>query len=188
MVKKLIQHFDTHPNRDSLVEDLNNSEEFNQFSEKSKELISSMGGTEYFELCESSSYIQRPDCSWNWDVGIVNCARGKCLQPSERNRQLNKDRYDVLSIPSHVIKKNPSHGRCGNTPIAPQQQVRQRPNQQFEGHEVYSYRRDTAFVFISVIMVATERQLVVNVELGLFIMEWTLFLIVPDETFYLLEI
>ena len=31
--------------------------------------------------------------------------------------------------------------------------------------------RDYAIVFISVIMVATERQLVVNVELGLFIME-----------------
>ena len=26
--------------------------------------------------------------------------RGKCMQPSERNRQLNKERYDVLSIPA----------------------------------------------------------------------------------------
>ena len=32
------------------------------------------------------------------------------MQPSERNRQLNKERYDVLSIPSYVIKKNPTHG------------------------------------------------------------------------------
>ena len=31
---------------------------------------------------------------------------------------------------------------CGNTPIPPQQQVRQRPNQQFEGHEEYSNRPD----------------------------------------------
>ena len=36
--------------------------------------------------------------------------RGKYLQPSERNRQLNKDTYDVLSIPGYVIKKIPSHG------------------------------------------------------------------------------
>ena len=32
------------------------------------------------------------------------------MQPSERNRQLNKARYDVLSIPGYVIKKNPTHG------------------------------------------------------------------------------
>ena len=70
---------------------------------------------------------------------------------------------------------------CGNTPIPPQQQVRQRPDQQFEGHEEYSLdliQLDGNIMLsrqcirlISVIMVATERQLVVNVELGLFIME-----------------
>ena len=32
------------------------------------------------------------------------------MQPSERNRQLNKARYDVLSIPGYVIKKNLAHG------------------------------------------------------------------------------
>ena len=32
--------------------------------------------------------------------------------------------------------------------------------------------RDNAFVFIYIIVVATERRLVINVELGLFIMEW----------------
>ena len=40
----------------------------------------------------------------------VYCTCGKCLQPCNRNRQLKKDRYDVLSIPSYVIKKGPSHG------------------------------------------------------------------------------
>ena len=38
-VKRLIQQFVNHPNRDSLREDLNKTEEFNPFSEKSKELI-----------------------------------------------------------------------------------------------------------------------------------------------------
>ena len=32
------------------------------------------------------------------------------MQPTERNRQLNKARYDVLSITGYVIKKNPTHG------------------------------------------------------------------------------
>ena len=46
--------------RDSLIQDLNKTEEFNPFSEKSKELITSMGKTEYFELCETSSEVQCP--------------------------------------------------------------------------------------------------------------------------------
>ena len=62
-VKRLIQQFENHPNRDSLIKDLNKTEEFNPFSEKSKELITSMGNTEYFELCETSSNIQCPDCA-----------------------------------------------------------------------------------------------------------------------------
>ena len=37
LVKKLIRQFDTHLNRDSPMEGLNKTEEFNQFSEKSKE-------------------------------------------------------------------------------------------------------------------------------------------------------
>ena len=49
-VKRLIQQFENHPNRDSLIQDLNKTDEFNPFSEKSKEMITSMGNTEYFEL------------------------------------------------------------------------------------------------------------------------------------------
>ena len=54
-MKRLIQQFETHPNRDSKMEDLKWTEEFNPFSEKSKELITSMGNPEYFELREISS-------------------------------------------------------------------------------------------------------------------------------------
>ena len=98
MVRKLIHQFDTHPNRDSLMEDLNNRRKFNQFSEKSKELITSMGNTPYFELWEISSEIQCPDCSLYWEAGIVYCTCGKCMQPSERNRQLKNAGHDALSI------------------------------------------------------------------------------------------
>ena len=38
-VKRLIQRVENHPNRDSLIKDLNETEEFNPFSEESKELI-----------------------------------------------------------------------------------------------------------------------------------------------------
>ena len=40
-------------------------------------------------------------------VAGVNAQHG-CMQPSERIRQLNKERFDVLSVPNCVIKKNPS--------------------------------------------------------------------------------
>ena len=110
MVKRRIQQFENHPNKDSLGQNLNKNEEFNPFSEKSKELITSIGNTVYFELCEISSKIQCPGCALYWEMGIVYCTCGKCMQPSERNRQLNKEIYDVLSIPGHVIKNNPTHG------------------------------------------------------------------------------
>ena len=63
IVKILIQQFENHPNRDLLIEDLNKTEEFNPFSEKSKKLITSMGNTDYFELCEISSKIRCAECS-----------------------------------------------------------------------------------------------------------------------------
>ena len=51
-VKELIYQFETHSNRESLMADLNKNQKLNLFSEKSNELIRSMGNTEYFEMCE----------------------------------------------------------------------------------------------------------------------------------------
>ena len=90
--------------------DLNKNQKFNLSSEESKELIRSMKITKHFELCEITSKIQCPDCSPYWRIVVVYFMCGKCLPPSERNRQLNKERYDVLSLSNYVIKKNPSHG------------------------------------------------------------------------------
>ena len=41
--QRLIQQFENHPNRDSLIEDLNKTEDFNPFSEKSKEFDNQHG-------------------------------------------------------------------------------------------------------------------------------------------------
>ena len=109
IVNRLIQQFENHPSRESLIEDLNKTEEFNPFSERSKELTTSMGNTEYFELCETSANMQCPQCALYWEAGIFFCTCGNCMQLTERNRQLNTARYDVLSITGYVIKKNPSH-------------------------------------------------------------------------------
>ena len=108
-VKRLIQQFENHPNRDLLLQDFNKTDEINPFSEESKDLILDMGNTEIFEVYETSSKKQCPDCALYWEVGIVYCTCGQCLRPTERNRQVNKT-FDVLSIPGYVIKKNTSHG------------------------------------------------------------------------------
>ena len=49
-------------------------------------------------MCEITSKVQCQDCLLYCEIGIVYCTCGKCLQPSERIRQLNKERDDVLSI------------------------------------------------------------------------------------------
>ena len=103
--------FENHPNRDSLLQDLNKTEEFNPFSEEPKELITDMGNTEIFELYETSSEIQCSDCALYWEAGIIHCTCAKCLQPTERNRQLNHARFDVLTIPGCAITKE-SYPRC----------------------------------------------------------------------------
>ena len=43
------------------MQDLNKTEELDSFSEK--ELITDMGNTEIFELCDSSCKMQCPDCA-----------------------------------------------------------------------------------------------------------------------------
>ena len=61
----------------------------------------------------SSTRILRrecPDCAFYWEVGVENCTCGKCIQPAEQNRQMNKDRFDGLSIPGYLMKKDQSRG------------------------------------------------------------------------------
>ena len=69
-----------------------------------------MGNTDIFEFYETSSKRQCPDCTLYWEIGIVYCEYGKCMQPTEKNRQFNKDRFDMLSLPGYVRKKNQSRG------------------------------------------------------------------------------
>ena len=108
--------FRTHPNREALNADLEKDQAFNPFSEKSKDMIRSMGNMEYLDMCEITSKVQCHNCLTYWTTGIVYCTCGTCLRPSDKHRKLNKDRFDVLSTPNYVIKKGPSHrARDGNT-------------------------------------------------------------------------
>ena len=109
--KKLIQQFENHPNKESFLQDLNKTEKIHTFSEKSKKLITDMGNTEIFELCETASKKQCSDCALCWEIGIVYCSCGRCFKPSQSTKKLDKKNYDALSIPGYVIKKEP-HPWC----------------------------------------------------------------------------
>ena len=61
-VKKLIHQSETHPNREALKADMEKDQALNPFSEKSKDMISSMGNTENFEVCEITPKVHCHNC------------------------------------------------------------------------------------------------------------------------------
>ena len=109
-VRRSIEQFENHPNRNMLVKNFEKSEEINHFSQESKDLITDMGNNEIFDFHETSSKRQCPDCAAYWEIGVVFCTCGKCMRPTEKNRRYSKDNYDSLSIPGNVMKKNQSRG------------------------------------------------------------------------------
>ena len=64
-VRRLIEQFENHPNRNMLPKDFEKSEEIIRSSQESKDLITEMGNTEIFEFYETSSKRQCPECG-NW--------------------------------------------------------------------------------------------------------------------------
>ena len=107
-VREPIEHFENYPNRNMLLKDFKKSEETNHFSRESKDLITEIGNLEIF--FETSSKRQCSDCAICWEIGMVFCTCGKCLLPTSMNRPYNRDRFDTLSIPGYVMKKNQSRG------------------------------------------------------------------------------
>ena len=109
-VKKLIEKFENHPNKESFLQDFKQTKESNEFSKKSQELIADMNNTGIFELCENSSKQQCPDCKFFCKAGIVCCTCGRCLRISRSDKEVDKSNNDVVSIPGYVIKKNNKRG------------------------------------------------------------------------------
>ena len=104
-VERLIKQFENHLNRDMLLQDFKKTEEINPFSEESN-LITDVGNTEIFEFGETSSKKQCPDCALHWEVGIPILHMWQ--MPAAYGKEMNKERFDVLSIPGIVIRHGPS--------------------------------------------------------------------------------
>ena len=65
---------------------------------------------EYFELCGTDSGVQCCFCLSCWAQENLHCTCGLCLNHTDEVRQLNRKRFDALSISNYVMKKGFAHG------------------------------------------------------------------------------
>ena len=117
-VRELIQKIENHPHRHALQRDLQQSQQFNPFSQESKEMIHEVGNIELCELLDMEPKAQCKVCLSYWDVGIVYCTCGHFLRNgTEENKKFVQYTMDLLLIPNYYIKKGRPHGhRCGKKP------------------------------------------------------------------------
>ena len=105
-VRELVKKIESHPHRQDLQADLQQSNAYNPCSEKSKKMIRDMGNVELFEFCETIPKAQCKECLLYWNQGIVYCTCGHLLRENQSSR----------TIPNYVIKKGRTHGnRHGKT-------------------------------------------------------------------------
>ena len=97
-VRKLIEKFENHPNKESFLQDFKQTKEINEFSKKSQEFIADMNNNEIFELCETSSKHQCPDCNLYWEV--VYCTCGRCLRIPQSTQKVDKNKRGATHGPS----------------------------------------------------------------------------------------
>ena len=104
--RELVKKIESHPHRQDLQADLQQSNAYNPFSDKSKKMIRDMGNVKLFELCETFPKAQCKECLLYWNQGIVYCTCGHLLRENQSSR----------TIPNYVIKKGRPHGdRHGKT-------------------------------------------------------------------------
>ena len=104
-VRELVKKMESHPHREALQADLQQSNAYNPLSEESKVMIREMANVELFDLCETIPKVQCSECLLYWNQGIVYCTCGHLLVESESSQIFHQWRLDALSIPHYVIKK-----------------------------------------------------------------------------------
>ena len=115
-VRVLVKKIESHPHRQDLQADLQQSNAYNPFCQKSKKVIRDMGNVELFELCETIPKVQCSECLLYWNQGIVYCTCGHLLRENKSSRRIHRWQLDILSIPNYVSKKGRPHGnRHGKT-------------------------------------------------------------------------
>ena len=115
-VRELVKKIESHPHRQALQADLQQSNAYNPISEKSKKMIRDMGNVELFQLCETIPKVQCSECLLYWNQGVIYCICGHLLRENQSSRGIHQWTLDILSIPNCVTKKVRPHGnRHGKT-------------------------------------------------------------------------
>ena len=110
-VQDLIQKIENHPQRHALQSDLQQRQQFNPFSNESKDMIREVGNIELCEVLDVEPKAQCKICLSYWDVGIVYRTCGHFVPDgTEENKKIVKYTLDLLSISNCYIKKGRPHG------------------------------------------------------------------------------
>ena len=103
-VREVVKKNESHPHRQDLQADLQQSNAYKPLGEKSKKMIQDMDNVEQFELCETIPKVQCSECFLDWNQGIVYCTCGHQLRENQSSRGILRWKLDLLSIPNYVIK------------------------------------------------------------------------------------
>ena len=120
-VRELVKKIESHPHREALQADLQQTNVYNPFSNNSKAMIREMGNVELFDLCETVPKVQCSQCLLCWNQGVIYCTCGHFLVESESSQKFHNLRLDALSIPHFVIKKERPRGARHGKPEAQKQ-------------------------------------------------------------------
>ena len=85
-VRELVKKIESHPHRQALQADLQQSIVYNPPSNNSMDMIRELGNVELSELCESVPKVQCSQCLFCWNQGIVYCTCGQFLVESAWKR------------------------------------------------------------------------------------------------------
>ena len=105
-VRELVKKIESHPHRQDLLADLQRSNAYNPFSEKSKKMIQDMSNVELFELCETFPKVQSSECLLYWNQGIVYCTCGHLLRDNQSSRDVIRWTLETHLAPRRLL----SHG------------------------------------------------------------------------------
>ena len=101
----------SHPNKDVLFAELQSNNPCTPFSKESKHMIHSLGNPFASNGATDLTLFKCLHCIYFLNEGDIYCDWGTCVVPSEETRRLNKERYDVLTIPFfYIFLKGASRG------------------------------------------------------------------------------
>ena len=96
-VRELVKKIESHPHRQDLQADLQQSDAYNPLSKKSKKMIHDMGNVELFGFCETIHKVQCSECLLHWNPGIIYCTCGHLLREHQSSRGILRWTLDLLS-------------------------------------------------------------------------------------------